>query len=78
MSKTVLGGSVNGRSIMNYNDREGRYLQSDREPERYITRYVKVIRTFTPIFSSLYAHFGTFSNISLVFVVITSWFTADL
>ena len=46
--------------------------------QNVLTRYVEVIRTFTPIFSALYMHFGTFSNITLVFVVITSWFTADL
>ena len=43
-----------------------------------ISRYVKVIQTFMPIFSVLYAHFGTISDITLVFVVIASWFTADL
>ena len=42
-----------------------------------ISSYVEFIRTYTPIFSALYVHFGTFSDITLVFVVITFWFTAD-
>ena len=43
-----------------------------------IIRYVEVTRTFTPIFPSFYLHFSTFLVITLVFMIITFWFTADI
>ena len=43
-----------------------------------IIRYVKVIRTFAPIFLAFYPYFNAFSVISLVLEIITFWFTADL
>ena len=42
-----------------------------------IIRYVKVIRTFAPIFPAFYSYFSAFSVITLVLEIITSWFTAD-
>ena len=61
------------RDIMFYNDEERRHLQSDRERKRY-----KQVYKITPIFSVLYVNFGTFSDITLVFVVITFPLTANL
>ena len=43
-----------------------------------IIRYVEVIRTVRPIFPSFYSHFSTFLVITLVFMIITFWFTADI
>ena len=80
MAKTVLGGSVDGlfpivlSLIMMENDIIYNLIVN----QNVITRYVKVIRTCVPIFSAFYARFGTFTNINLVFVVITSWFMVDL
>ena len=62
---------------MNYNDIEGHYLQSDREPKRYNQVRQSYTNSYA-YFSALYVHFDTFSNITLVFVVITFWFTADI
>ena len=43
-----------------------------------IIRYIKVIRTFTPIFPAFYSYCSTFLVITLVLELITSWFTADI
>ena len=43
-----------------------------------ISRYVGVIRTLRLFSLSFCAHFGTFLDITLKFVVITPWFMADL
>ena len=43
-----------------------------------IRRYVEVIQTLSLFSLHFCAHFGTFLDITLVFVVITSWFMADL
>ena len=43
-----------------------------------IRRYVEVIRTLSLFSLSFCAYFSTFLDITLVFVVITSWFTVDL
>ena len=78
--KTVLGGSVNGlfAVVLWIITIEKDVIYNLTVNQNVITRYVKVIQTFTPIFSAFYVHFGTFSNITLVCVVKTSWFTADL
>ena len=80
MSKMVIGGSVDGlfAVVLWIITIATDVIYNLTVNQNVITRYVEVIRTFTPIFSALHAHFGTFSNITLVFVVITSWFTADL
>ena len=46
--------------------------------QNIITRYVKVMQTFTAIFHTFYAHLSTLSDITLVFELITFWFMADL
>ena len=43
-----------------------------------IRRYVEVIRTLSLFSLCFCANFSTFLDITVVFVVITSWFTADL
>ena len=43
-----------------------------------IRRYVEVIQTLRLFSLCFCAHFSTFLDIILVFVVITSWFTAEL
>ena len=65
------------RAITFYNDGESYHLQSDRERKRYKQvrrRYTKITR----IFSAPCANFGTFSDITIVFVVITFPLTANL
>ena len=60
-----------------YNDGEPYHLQSDRERKRFKQvrrRYTKI----THIFSAPCANFGTFSDITLVFVVITFPLMANL
>ena len=43
-----------------------------------IRRYVEVIRTLSLFSLRFCVYFSTFLDITLVFVVITSWFTVDL
>ena len=80
LSKMVLGRSADGLFpvILCLITIEKNLIYNLTANQNVIIRHVKVIRTFTPNFSALYAHFGTFSDITLVFVFITSWFTVDL
>ena len=64
--------------ILFYNDRKRSYLHNLTVNQSVIRRYVEVIRTLSLFSLRFCAHFGTFLDITLVFVVITSWFTADL
>ena len=80
MLKMVLGGSVDGLSlvILCLTTIDKNLIYNLTVSQNVIIRYVKVMQTFMPNFCALYVHFGTFSDIPLVFMVITSWFTADL
>ena len=63
--------------IMFYNDRERHRLQSDGEGKHY-KQVCYSYANIKPIFPMFYAHFSTFSVITLVFEFITSSLTADL
>ena len=63
--------------IIFYNDKEQRHLQSDGEGKCYkqvCCSYANIL----PIFLAFFAHFRTFSVITPVFQLITSYVTADL
>ena len=79
MSNTVLAGSVDGPLplIFCFKTIDNEVIYNLTVNQSVIRRYVEVIRTlrlFSPCFC---AHFGTFLDITLVFVVITFWFMAD-
>ena len=76
MSKTVLGGSVDGLLpvILRFITMENHIIYN----LTVISRYVEDIRKLPIFFSAPCANFGTFSDITLVFVVITFPLTANL
>ena len=80
MSKTVLGGSVDGPLplIFCFITIDNAFIYNLTVNQSVIRRYVEVIRTLSLISLHFCVHFGTFLDITFVFVVITSWFTADL
>ena len=80
MSKTVLGGSVDGLlpSIFCFITIENEVIYNLTVNQSVIRRYVEVIRTLSLFSLRFCAYFSTFLDITLVFVVITSWFTVDL
>ena len=82
MSKTVLGGSVDGLlpvifcfiMIEFQND----VIYNLTMNQSVISKHVEVIRPLRLFSLCFCVHFGTFLDITLVFVVLTSWFMADL
>ena len=80
MSKTVLGGSVHIPLplIFCLITIENDIIYNLTVNQSLVRRYIEVIRTL-PLFSlHFFAHFGTFLDVTLVFVAIASRFMADL
>ena len=80
MSKIVLGGSVDGLlpMIFCFIKMENDVIYNLTMNQSTISRYVGVIRTLHLFSLHFGVHFGTFLDITLVFVSKTSWFMADL
>ena len=79
--KTVLGGSVDGLLpvILCFIMMENNIIYNLTVSGSVISRYVELRYTkITHIFSVLRANFGTFSDITLVFVAITFPLTANI
>ena len=79
MSKTVLGGSVDGLlpMILCFITMENNIIYNLTVSGRVISRYI-IYYIYCIFFSALCANFGTFSDITLVFVVITFLLTANI
>ena len=75
----VLAGPVDGLfpAMLYFITMENDIFHNLTVNQSVIIRYVKVIRTFAPIFPAFYSYFSAFSVITLVLEIITSWFTAD-
>ena len=75
----MLAGPVDGPfpTILYFITMENDVVHNLTVNQSVIIRYVKVIRTFAPIFPTFYSYFSAFSVITLVLEIITSWFTAD-
>ena len=63
--------------ILFYNDRN-EVIYNLTMNQSVMRRYVEVIRTLNLFSLRFCEHFSTFLDITPVFVVMTSWFTADL
>ena len=74
MSKTVLGGSVDGSLplIFCFITIENNVIYNLTVNQSIIRKYVEVIRTLSLFSLRFCAHFSTFLDITLVFAVITS------